>query len=152
MRKKLLLISIIPISIVAVLIIGVFLFPLLITLNENLKTNVTILKTGSLVPLDESHWGNGTVELVEKADGSLAIYFIDVEIASGPDLYIYISKKSNFSSPTDTTGEFFNLGRLRALHGTFEVHVSSNLDIELYNSVLIWCLFFTVIFTYASLT
>ena len=152
MRKKVLLISLVPISIVTVLVIGVFIFPLLITLNENLTPSVTILKTGRFVILDESHWGNGTVQLVEKSDGSRAIYFIDIEIATGPDLYVYISKKSIFSGPTDTLGEFFNLGRLRALQGTFEVHVSSNLDIGLYNSVLIWCLFFTVIFTYASLT
>ena len=152
MRKKLLLISLISISIITVLIIGVFLFPLLITLNENLTNNVTILKTGSLISLDDSHWGNGTIELVEKADGSRAIYFIDVEIATGPDLYVYLSKKANFSGPTDTPGEFNNLGMLRAFKGTFEVHVSSSLDIGLYKSVLIWCLAFTVIFTYASLT
>lgn len=152
MRKKVLLISLVPISIATVLVIGIFIFPLLITLNENLNLSVTILKTGSLEILDGSHWGNGTINLVEKSDGSRTLYFIEVEIATGPDLYVYISKKSNFSGPTDTPGEFFNLGRLRALQGTFEVHVSSNLDIGLYNPVLIWCLFFTVIFTYASLT
>ena len=149
LRKKVLLISLVPISIAAVLIVGVFVFPLLNTLNDNLNPNVTILKTGSLEILDNSHWGNGTVNLVEKSDGSRALYFIDVEIATGPDLYVYISKKSNFSGSTDTPGEFHNLGMLRAFKGTFEVHVSGSLDIGLYNSVLIWCLLFTVIFTYA---
>ena len=90
MRKKVLLISLVPISIVTVLVIGVFIFPLLITLNENLNPSVTILKTGRFVILDESHWGNGTVQLVEKSDGSRAIYFIDIEIATGPDLYVWL--------------------------------------------------------------
>ena len=152
LRKKVLLISLVPVSIAVVLIVGVFIVPLLITPNENLNPNVTILKTGSLEILDSSHWGNGTVNLVEKPDGSRALYFIDVEIATGPDLYVYLSKKANFSGPTDTPGEFNNLGMLRAFKGTFEVHVSSSLDIGLYKSVLIWCLAFTVIFTYASLT
>jgi hypothetical protein len=152
LRKKLLLISLIPVSIVVALIVGLVIVPLLLPLNQDLNFDVTILKTGNLVLLDDSHWGNGTVQLVEKADGSRAIYFIDVEIASGPDLYIYISNKSDFIGPTDTPGEFSNLGKLRAFRGTFEAHVSSSLNLGLINSVLIWCLSFTVVFTYASLT
>ena len=152
LRKKFIAISLIPIIILVFVISGVFLFPLLLTPNENLDTDASILKSGSLVMIDMAHWGEGEVQLVEKPDGSYAIYFIDIEIATGPDLYVYLSKKSNFNGLFDSIGENYNLGKLVAFQGTFEVNVPNSLEIGSYNSVLIYCLAFTVIFTYASLT
>ena len=102
--------------------------------------------------MDSAHRGSGTVQLIKKGVGNYSIYFINVSIVSGPDLYVYLSKKSSFSGIRDSPGEYVDLGELPALSGTFEVEIFEYMGlIEDYKSVLIWCLPYSVVFTYASL-
>jgi hypothetical protein len=88
---------------------------------------------------------------VESDTGSQAVRFIDVSITDGPDLYVYLSKKSSFSSAYDDPGEYVNLGQNPAVTGNFTVLIPSHINGTEYASVLIWCLRFTVLFTYAIL-
>lgn len=109
----------------------------------------TILFSGTLQDVDASHQGNGIVQLVELDSGGQEILFIDVSITNGPDLYVYLSKKSSFASSSDDPGEYSNLGQMPAVTGNFTVHIPSQVDGTEYASVLVWCLQFSVLFTYA---
>ena len=118
--------------------------------NEDLGSG-TVLLEGTLVEFDTSHYGTGTVRIVEFIDGSREIQFVDVEIANGPDLYIYLSDKSSFSGIYDSPGTFISLGFLPHNAGNFSVNLHQSSSINNVNSILIWCRQFSVAFTYASL-
>ena len=53
-----------------------------------------------------AHTGSGTVQLAQSDAGNQSIFFIDVHITNGPDLYVYLSKKNGFSDIYDDPGEY----------------------------------------------
>ncbi len=155
-KSKIAIISVIIVA--STLTIVLIVFPLFFgttgmnNLTENLSNDYETIYTGNLVKMDDAHFGSGEVQLIKYSNGSHAIYFIDVEIANGPALYVYLSKKSEFSGIYDSPGEFIDLGTLPAQSGTFEVKINDAFEnIESYKSVLIWCLPFSVVFSYATL-
>ncbi|MBY9006476.1 MAG: DM13 domain-containing protein [Candidatus Lokiarchaeota archaeon] len=111
-----------------------------------------MLFEGILVELNSSHWGTGNVQIVQLTNPNLQAQFVDVEIANGPDLYIYLSNKSFFIGLYDTSGDFINLGILPYNSGRFSVEIPTNTDFGDIKSILIWCLQFSVLFSYAILS
>jgi hypothetical protein len=109
----------------------------------------TVLSSGTLVRIDSTHWGEGTIELVQTADG-YEVQFKDVSIANGPSLFVYLSEKSTFSGLNDDPGNYVDLGPLSANSGTFRKAFDTLPGFEV-GSVLIWCDPFAVVFTYATL-
>ena len=111
-----------------------------------------IVKSGDFVTFSSLHSGTGTGAIVELAEGGYSVFFLNVKIANGPDLFVYLSVKSTFETDKDSLGEHENLGRLQNNIGNFSVPIADFVDVNIYNSVLIYCLFpGMVIFTYASL-
>ena len=63
---------------------------------------------------------------------------------NGPDLYVYLS--------TDTdASEFVSLGKLKANNGNQNYEIPGGTDISKYDTVLIWCQQFSVLFGSAEL-
>lgn len=124
------------------------------TLNEELpdSTETTLLYNGTFEKLDNTHWGSGLVEIVETADGKTQLLFKDVEIANGPDLVVYLSKKASFSAPGDSAGSYKNLGDLPGQKGNFSMDIVGVTNLNEYQSVMIWCEPFEVVFTFATLS
>lgn len=155
MRKRLLIILIGTISVIIIgasIGLGVYFWinPLS-GANEDLKSG-TVLLEGTLVEFDSSHYGRGTVQIVEFSNGSRQVQFVDVDIANGPDLFIYLSDKISFSGTHDQPGNYINLGFLPYNAGNFSVNIHEATSVNNVNSVLIWCRQFSVAFTYASLS
>ncbi|MCK5045092.1 MAG: DM13 domain-containing protein [Candidatus Heimdallarchaeota archaeon] len=119
--------------------------------NEQLEPG-TVLSDGNFVAIDTSHWGTGKVQIVQLVNGSLQLQFDRVEIANGPDLYVYLSNKTSFTGIADSPGPYVDLGQLPYNEGRFSMSISGSTNLAEVNSVLIWCLAFTVVFTYASLS
>jgi hypothetical protein len=134
---------------IVIVAVGLLSFSLLSTPGPSDELGNTVLLSGTLQNVDEVHQGSGTVQLVELETGGQAIRFIDVSITEGPDLYVYLSKKSSFASAYDDAGEYSNLGLTPAITGNFTVPIPSQVDGTEYASVLIWCQTYAVLFTYA---
>jgi hypothetical protein len=112
----------------------------------------TILVSGFLNTFDQSHYGQGEVQLVQLGDGSHAIHFVNVTIASGPDLFVYLSNRTSFAGIGSDPGDYVDLGRLIATQGNFSFAIANSVNITQYHSMVIWCRAFAVAFTYAPLT
>jgi hypothetical protein len=65
-------------------------------------------------------------------------------VTNGPDLYIYLSTDKSASV-------FVNLGRLKANIGNQNYPILAGTDTTKYNTVLIWCKAFSVLFGSADL-
>lgn len=150
MRKKLLITFLAIIIAGSVGLASIFLFNLLGGANENLESG-TLLLEGSFIEFDSAHYGRGTARIVLLPNGNRQIQFVNVEIASGPDLFIYLSDKSTFSGIMDSPGNFIDLGALPYISGNFSINIPEATSINNVNSVLIWCREFSVVFTYAAL-
>jgi hypothetical protein len=127
------------------------------TLDEDLSqfdnetgSELTVLLTGEFVKIDNSHKGSGNIRIVNSTIGDLTLVFDDVDIANGPELEVYLSSKPSFSGIRDSAGDYISLGDLKANIGNFSMEIPMNTDLSAYKSVLIWCVPFKVVFTWAT--
>lgn len=104
------------------------------------------LASGTFGEIDFIHKGSGTAKLVE-VDGKQFVRLEDFSVTSGPDLYVYLSNSSAPTNDIESLGDFVNLGLLKGTQGNqnYELPVGT----EDYQTVVIWCKKFSVLFTYA---
>ena len=121
------------------------------TANEDLATG-TILMEGTFIEFDSAHYGSGTARIVRLPNDNRQLQFVNVDIAPGPDLYVYLSNKTSFSGIGDGPGVYIDLGLLPFNVGTFSMNIQAMVNLSNVHSVLIWCKQFSVAFTYATLT
>ncbi len=89
------------------------------------------------------HSVKGQALLIEKGNQKI-IRFKDFETDNGPDLHIYLS--SDLSNK-----DFIDLGKIRATKGNVNYELATSADTSRYNRVLVWCVPFGVLFSYAEL-
>lgn len=93
--------------------------------------------------IESAHSVSGFVRVYD-TKGMKTLRFEDLDTINGPDLFIYLA--------TDTTAEdFVNLGEVKATKGNVNYEIPPNVDLEKYDTVLIWCRAFRVLFSYAEL-
>ena len=107
---------------------------------------VETLRQGELVRINAVDYGSGRVRLV-RIGVDLVLRFEDVDIAGAPDMYVYLSDRTD-----GQPGTFVDLGKLKATNGSFNYPVSASVDISTVRSVVVWCRQFSVTVTYALLT
>jgi len=106
-------------------------------------------KTGAFIGADALHRGSGTAKIITDSSGKKILRLEeDFSVTNGPDLYVYLTKNENPSSEDDL-GDLINLGRLKGNQGS--QNYETNVDIDAYNTVVIWCQQFGVLFAHAVL-
>ena len=120
------------------------------TVSENLS--VATMSTSSNKSLignfvgagDGFHSAEGVAQIIQLADGTNILRLENFKATNGPDLYVYLS--------TDKTNvDIVNLGRLKGNIGNQNYLIPAGTDITKYNTALIWCRAFSVIFGSAQL-
>ena len=101
----------------------------------------SVLSQGNFFPF--AHGVEGKALLIENDDKKI-LRFEDFETLNGPNLHIYLS-----ASKDDT--DFVDLGEIKATKGNVNYELDPNIDTEKYNTVLVWCVPFKVLFSYAEL-
>ena len=117
--------------------------------QDIMPKNFNTIKQGNFIELDSIHKGEGQAKFV-KSDDEYSLLLENFKVTSGPDLYVYLSKENNIDSK-DKLGEFKSLGQLKGNSGN-QVYEVTEQDAKDYNSVVIWCRRFNVLFSSASLS
>lgn len=120
------------------------------TVSENLSvatmsasSNETLI--GNFVGAgDEFHNAEGLAKIIQLADGTDILRLENFKATNGPDLYVYLSTDK-------TNADIVNLGRLKGNIGNQNYLIPAGTDITKYNTALIWCRAFSVIFGSAQL-
>jgi len=100
-----------------------------------------ILYESGFIPAN--HDVAGKVLVIDDGDSRI-LRFEDFDTVNGPDLFIYLA--------TDNSAEdYVNLGRIKATKGNVNYDIPANVDLEKYDTVLVWCRAFRVLFSYAEL-
>ncbi len=120
------------------------------TVSENLS--VATMSTSSNKNLignfvgagDGFHNAEGVAKIIQLADGTDILRLENFKATNGPDLYIYLSTDK-------TNADIVNLGRLKGNIGNQNYLIPAGTDMTKYNTALIWCRAFSVIFGSAQL-
>jgi hypothetical protein len=119
------------------------------TVNEDMTTIVgqeaSIIYTGEFVGVNDGiHNAEGQVKVLTLNDGTNFLRLEDFKATNGPDLYVYLSTDKNAS-------DFVNLGRLKGNVGNQNYEIPEGTTLSKYDSALIWCQAFSVLFGSAEL-
>jgi hypothetical protein len=120
------------------------------TVSENLS--VATMSTSSNKTLignfvgagDGFHNAEGVAKIIQLADGTDILRLENFKATNGPDLYVYLSTDK-------TNADIVNLGRLKGNIGNQNYLIPAGTDKTKYNTALIWCRAFSVIFGSAQL-
>jgi hypothetical protein len=105
-----------------------------------------LLLTGSFVGVgDGIHDAQGIAKVIPVEGGGNVLRLEDLVVTNGPDLYVYLSTDKSAS-------DFVNLGRLKANIGNQNYPIPAGTDMTKYDTVLIWCRSFSVLFGSAELS
>lgn len=116
--------------------------PIVMKKNEIMPAeNPRIVSEGGFTA--RAHEVAGKAILIEH-DGKKTLRFENFETINGPNLHIYLS--SNLGGD-----DYVDLGKIKATQGNVNYEVPANVDTGRYNKVLVWCVPFSVLFSYADL-
>jgi len=90
------------------------------------------------------HPASGTARIIE-IDGKSYVRYENFKTINGPDLYIYLAKDLDAK-------EYVNLGRLRATEGNVNYEIPTDVNLQDYKYVMVWCKAFGVLFNYADIS
>jgi len=112
--------------------------------------SLQILLQGSFYDL--AHHGSGRATIYRLADGSRVLRFEDFEVLNGPDLHVYLATQDRVANTVgvELSGAI-DLGKLKGNLGDQNYPLPADLDLEAFQSVVIWCQPFRVPFNAASL-
>ena len=112
-----------------------------------------VIAQGQFVDADAVHKGSGDAKLYSLQDDRHVVRFENFRTTNGPALVVYLAKHSSPMQASDVTdGGFVKLGKLKGNVGNQNYEVPSDVDVSEYNSVVVWCELFDVLFSPASLT
>ena len=111
-----------------------------------------VIARGEFHDADSVHQGSGNALLYRLADGTHVLRLGDFKVTNGPDLAVYLVKNDNPSNAAEVTSGFLNLGKLKGNVGNQNYVIPAGTDLSQFNSAVIWCELFGVLFSAAPLS
>ena len=112
-----------------------------------------ILLTGKLIT--HEHETSGTVAVLELPDGSRVLRLENLDTSDGPDLKVWLSDARTVAGRAGwhvfDDGQYRSLGSLKGNHGNQNYPIPTDVKLEDFRSVVIWCDRFNVSFGAARL-
>lgn len=102
--------------------------------------------SGSFIGANDGiHNAEGIAKIIPLEENAASILRLEnLKVTNGPDLYVYLSTDNN-------SHDFVNLGKLKANNGNQNYNIPLGTDLSKYDTVLIWCKAFSVLFGSADL-
>ncbi|MGQ2901702.1 DM13 domain-containing protein [Neoaquamicrobium sediminum] len=136
--------------------LGFFLFPFVFppppaTETLQASNDSRLVAKGTFIhanPSDPIHYGSGGVSVYSDT----VFLNEDFEVGPGPKYHVYLVPKASIRSSADVEDTMFvDLGQLRAFQGSQNYTIPAGVDLNLYQSVVIWCEHFSVLISPADL-
>jgi len=111
-----------------------------------------IITQGEFQGVDTNYQGTGTATIYQLPDESYLLRFEAFTSTNGPDLHVILSGHPNPTTQTELMAVHLDLGSLKGNKGAQNYPIQSYVDISEFESVVIYCQLFGVIFSTASLS
>lgn len=119
-------------------------------MDEAMPAQPVAIVQGQLQGADDFHQGTGTATIYQVPESGHILRFEDFEVTNGPDLHVLLA-----SNPTptdhDSLGDYIDLGSLKGNIGNQNYEIPSDTDVSQFQSVVIYCQPFSVVFATATL-
>ena len=125
-----------------------------VTVSESASAAETasVIGSATFAGADAIHQGSGTATVFEGTDGKRIVRFTDFEVTNGPDLKVWLVANPDVTEADDVNNaEYVSLGVLKGNIGDQNYDIPEGVDLEKFQSVVIWCEQFSVLFASASL-
>jgi hypothetical protein len=109
------------------------------------------LSTGSFVSRNR-YTVTGTATAYQLEDGQRLLRLEDFESTNGPDLFVYLTVAGASDDDAALDADFVDLGVLSGNIGNQNYVIPADVDLDRYDTVVIWCRRFTTSFGVADLT
>ena len=109
-----------------------------------------IVVQGQFQDADSFHQGSGSAMIYQLPDGDHVLRFEDFSATNGPDLHVLLSEHPAPASRDEVMGGYIDLGSLKGNVGNQNYQIPAGTDISRYNSVVIYCMPFHVVFSTAT--
>lgn len=110
-----------------------------------------VVAQGQFVDADDFHKGSGTATVYQVAEGEAILRFEDFDVTNGPDLHVILSSNPNPTNRDDIGDDYIDLGSLKGNMGNQNYEIPADVDLSAYQSVVIYCMPFHVVFSTATL-
>ncbi len=118
-------------------------------MEASANTEWIVVGQGQFVDADSFHQGSGSATIFQQGDTSV-LRFEDFMVTNGPDLHVLLAENPNPTNRNDL-GEYVDLGSLKGNLGNQNYDIPADLDLSKYNSIVIYCMPFHVVFSTATL-
>jgi hypothetical protein len=99
-----------------------------------------------------AHDGEGTAVILTDGDRRVLRFEDDFAIDNGPDLNVYLVAGADADGDSGTfDDDFVDLGNLKGNLGSQNYEIPDSVDLDRYDTVVIWCVRFAVAFNAADL-
>ena len=108
------------------------------------------LREGQFRGADDFHRGSGTATIFRTPDDKLVLRLTDFMVTNGPALSVLLSSAPAPAS-SQQLGDYIDVGALKGNIGNQNYEIPAGTDLSAYNSVVIYCVPFRVVFATATL-
>ena len=120
--------------------------------SANDQFGVEKIKAGTFKDADSFHRGGGQATIYSGPDGTYLLRLEDLAVTNGPALHVYLSRHEDPDSPKQVKEPgYVDLGDLKGNRGNQNYSIPGEVDVAIYNSVVIYCEPFNVVFSVARL-
>ena len=117
------------------------------------RAGVDVLKSGEFTGADRFHKGSGVGTIYTQSDGSALLRLEDFRVTNGPDLRVILSPHPNPETSSEVLEDgYIEVGKLKGNIGNQNYALPAGTDPSIFNSVVIYCKPFKVVFSVASLS
>jgi len=106
---------------------------------------------GQFQDADRFHQGSGEATIYQLPDGSHVLRFETFEVTNGPDLHVLLSTHPAPTNQEEVMAGYLDLGKLKGNVGSQNYDIPAGTDLSQFNSVVIYCEPFHVVFSTATL-
>lgn len=116
---------------------------------ESAAAMIETIFTGDFI--DRSHPTSGRADVLNDGSPQRFLRFEDFETDNGPDLNVYLSTSPPGADAAEFGDNFIDLGDLKGNIGTQNYEIPTDVDLNEFSTVVIWCVRFGVAFGAAEI-
>lgn len=105
---------------------------------------------GRFAGTDNFHVGSGTATIYQQGANQL-LRLEEFSVTNGPDLHVILTQHPAPASRSDVGEAYLDLGKLKGNQGDQNYDIPAGVDLSVYQSAVIYCVPFHVVFATAAL-
>lgn len=110
-----------------------------------------VVAQGQFVDADSFHQGSGSATILQQGEQRV-LRFEEFSVTNGPDLHVILSENPTPTSRDDIGDNYVDLGALKGNKGNQNYEIPAGADLSQYQSIVIYCVPFHVVFSTATLS